>query len=152
MSDDHPALHHTAHPSRDEVRKERRALVLKRVGISLLVVGMLLTTGVAAYAAVLIRDTQTTNKPKIDATAHAAAAAQRAAKAAEKGTKRIEDCTTPGQPCYDDGLKQQADVIGDLNRVIVLAAACADRPGDQSVEEIQGCVIAKLADQAGARP
>lgn len=72
--------------------------------------------------------------------------AQAAAESAEKGTDRIEDCTTPGRKCYDDGQKQTAQYLSDLNRVIAYAAACADQAGVQTEAEVYACVIQRLAD------
>lgn len=63
----------------------------------------------------------------------------------EETLDRINDCTTPGRKCYDKGQKRTAEAVGDINRVIVLAAACADQPQRQTVIEIQNCVIAELA-------
>jgi hypothetical protein len=57
----------------------------------------------------------------------------------------VRDCTTPGQPCYERGQKQTAGAVADINKITVYAAACADRPGDQTVTQIQSCVIRKLA-------
>ena len=58
----------------------------------------------------------------------------------------IRSCTTPGQECFERGQEQTANAVADINRVAVYAAACADRPRKQTVEEIQSCVIARLAE------
>lgn len=63
----------------------------------------------------------------------------------------IKDCTTPGRPCFERGQKQTAAAVASINRVAILAAACADKPQRQSVEQIQSCVIEELAKQ-GATP
>jgi hypothetical protein len=57
----------------------------------------------------------------------------------------IQDCTQPGGECYDRGQKQTADVVADLNRAAVYAAACADKPGVQGKDEIYACVIRLFA-------
>jgi len=57
----------------------------------------------------------------------------------------IRSCTTPGKECFDRGQKQTAGAVADINRVAIFAAACADRPAQQTVEQIQSCVIARLA-------
>lgn len=57
----------------------------------------------------------------------------------------VEDCTTPGNPCYERAAQQTAKAVADINRVSIYAAACADRGDVQSVEEIQQCVITRLA-------
>lgn len=62
--------------------------------------------------------------------------------------KAVLDCTTPGGKCFKRGRRATAKAVGDINRVIVLAAACADRPGDQTREQIERCVL----DALTARP
>lgn len=56
----------------------------------------------------------------------------------------IESCTTVGGECYQRSQKRTADVVGLLNnyqrRIVTLAAACADRPRAQTVEQIRQCV------------
>lgn len=91
-----------------------------------------------------VRAAQVSNKPVLTTI-------QRAAKAAEAGTARIEDCTTPGRTCFDRGTDQTADAIASINKVSIIAAACADKPRRQTVEQIQACVIAELARQSGDR-
>ena len=57
----------------------------------------------------------------------------------------IRDCTTPGGECFERSAKRQAQVIGQppapINDVVILAAACADRPGVDTEAEIRACVI-----------
>lgn len=62
----------------------------------------------------------------------------------------VRSCTTPGRECFEDSRRRTAQVVSDINRVSLLAAACADRPRQQTVEQIQSCVIAKLAEQQKA--
>jgi len=57
----------------------------------------------------------------------------------------IRSCTSPGQECFERGQRQTATAVADINRVAIFAAACADRPAQQTVEQIQSCVIARLA-------
>jgi hypothetical protein len=65
---------------------------------------------------------------------------------------RIVDCTSPGRDCFERGQKQTAEAVASINRVAVLAAACADKPRRQTVEQIQACVIAELARQQEGTP
>lgn len=60
----------------------------------------------------------------------------------------IRDCTTPGRRCYERSQKTTGDAVASINRVSVYAAACADRPRRQTVEQIQSCVIDRLATDA----
>lgn len=57
----------------------------------------------------------------------------------------IRSCTTPGEECYDRGQQGTAAAISDINQVSIYAAACADLPGNQSVEQIYACVVRKLS-------
>lgn len=73
----------------------------------------------------------------------------RAAVAAEKGTNLLVDCLTVGGKCFERQQAQTADVLGVLRRYIVLASACADKPGEQTADEIESCVERRLARDAG---
>ena len=69
---------------------------------------------------------------------------------------RILDCTDPEGQCFQDSQERTAKVVGDINRVIVLAAACsvgldADLPVNRRQILIQECIINRLAVQ-GAKP
>jgi hypothetical protein len=57
----------------------------------------------------------------------------------------IRDCTIPSGKCYQRGKQQTASAVSSINRVVILAAACASRAPGQSVAEIQSCVINRLA-------
>lgn len=85
-----------------------------------------------------IRGTQQNNSPILKST-------EQAATSADRTLEQIEDCTTPGRECYERGVRRTADAIASINEVAIYAAACADKPRRQSVEEIQSCVIARLA-------
>ncbi len=82
-----------------------------------------------------IRDTQETNSPLIAST--------------NRTLKIIRDCTTPGRECYERGQQQLKGAITDINRVSIIAAACASGPREVSVTEIQACVIRRLSAQSG---
>lgn len=63
---------------------------------------------------------------------------------------RILDCTEPQGQCFKRSQERTAKAVGDINRVIVLAAACSvglDRgmTVDQRQIQIQQCVIDRLA-------
>lgn len=62
----------------------------------------------------------------------------------------IRDCTDPGGACFERGQRQTAKAVGDINQVIVYAAACADRDGVQTQPEIYACVIDMLANDQNA--
>jgi hypothetical protein len=64
---------------------------------------------------------------------------------------RVRDCTTPGGECFEQAARRQAEVIGDppapINDVVILAAACADRPGVDTAAEIRTCVLDGLNEK-----
>lgn len=64
-----------------------------------------------------------------------------AAENAARSAARIEDCTTPGRPCFDDGQRRLARTVGSINDYALAAAACADQPLTQTVDEIQACIL-----------
>lgn len=62
----------------------------------------------------------------------------------------IRSCTEPTGTCYQSGQKRTASAVADINRVVILAAACATGlPEGLTVSErqtaIQSCVITRLA-------
>jgi uncharacterized Ntn-hydrolase superfamily protein len=64
-------------------------------------------------------------------------------------SKRIRSCTTPGQPCFTDAQKRTGDAVASINRVVILAAACAVGQTGTVPEiksAIQTCVINGLAN------
>lgn len=61
--------------------------------------------------------------------------------------EKIDSCTDPKGACTKRGQKSTAEAIGDINRITAIAAACADQAGQQSLEQIQACIIAELAHQ-----
>lgn len=62
-----------------------------------------------------------------------------------EASDRILDCTDPAGVCYQRNQERTADVIGDVNRVAVYAAACADQRGIQGEDEIYACVVRLIA-------
>lgn len=57
----------------------------------------------------------------------------------------IKDCTRPDGRCYQRGQRRTARAVSSINRVVILAAACASQEPGQSVARIQACVIDRLA-------
>lgn len=55
-------------------------------------------------------------------------------------TKAILDCTDPTGECFQQGQARTAEAVGNINRVVVLAAACARVPDNDTQEEIEDCV------------
>jgi hypothetical protein len=107
------------------------AIFILGMALSAVVTIFLVAVIVSATKSTQIRDTQETNTEKSDAR--------------DEVLDRIRNCTTPGRPCYDRGQRQLAKAVGDVNRVVILAAACASKPFEQSVEAIQACVVDGLA-------
>jgi hypothetical protein len=72
-----------------------------------------------------------------------------------KTRSALLDCTEPSGECAQEGQKRTADVIqqlieagrlGDVatQRIVVLAAACADKEGVNTIPEIERCVNDQL--------
>jgi len=60
----------------------------------------------------------------------------------------IQDCTQPSGDCYMRGQKRTAGAVASINRVVILAAACAVGKHGTEIEiqsQIQTCVIEGLA-------
>jgi glutaminase len=62
--------------------------------------------------------------------------------------KVIQDCTQPDGECYKRGQSQTAAAVSSINKVVILAAACAGQHPGQSVVQIQNCVVKRLAHHA----
>lgn len=104
---------------------ERRAEIGRRVVV---VLGILWMVGMSIgllTGLVLIRSTQLDGVDRSKATLAIAKDARAAADAANRGTERIEDCTTFGRPCFQEGQNRTKAAVGDLSSVTVLAAACS---------------------------
>lgn len=110
------------------VRKVTWALL--GVSISGLVGALLVGVVVVAQ----IRGTQVTNTVKTDKSAETLAV--------------IKDCTSPSGKCYKRGQDQTAQVLSDVSRIIILAAACAvDVTPAQSVADRQASITNCLTER-----
>lgn len=70
--------------------------------------------------------------------------------ASQRTLDTVNDCTQPSGDCFKRGQKRTASAVGDINRVVILAAACSVGLDTRlSVSErqtlIQSCVIDRLA-------
>lgn len=60
----------------------------------------------------------------------------------------VRSCTIPGGTCYERGQDQTGEAVDSINRVVVYAAICADRPGVQGQNEIEACVLDLLRERS----
>lgn len=62
----------------------------------------------------------------------------------------IIDCTTPGGDCYQQSQGRTGEAVSGINlytkAVVIIAAACADRPGVNTERQIEKCVNEKLEE------
>lgn len=54
------------------------------------------------------------------------------------------DCTTSTGKCYQHNVKNQANALADLHQFTIYAVACGDRPGTQTINQIQNCAVRRL--------
>lgn len=67
--------------------------------------------------------------------------------------KAVEDCTQPAGECFKRGQKATASAVGDINRVVILAAACSVGLDQRlSVAERQDVISACVIDRLSVRP
>jgi hypothetical protein len=130
--------------SEEDEATYRRALWLKRAVVFLCGTVALLSVAVATIVTVSIRLDQLDNTAAIEASTVAA-------ENARKTVERIEDCTTPGQKCFEDGQRRAGVLVQNLSDVIILASACASKPYEQTPAQIEVCVRQKLAAQIAAQ-
>ena len=75
-----------------------------------------------------------------------------ARKSSDATLDAVRSCTTPGRQCYEAGKQQTAGAVANINRVVILAAACSVgldphmKVADRQTA-IQNCVIDRLARQ-----
>lgn len=117
----------------------RRSWAIFFLGMAVFGVLLLLVFGIitAATKSTEIRDTQEQRAPFNEAN--------------DETLRIIKGCTTPGMRCYERTQRQTARAVGDVNRVIVLAAACASGSTIRTQVEIQACVLRGLADKKEPR-
>jgi len=80
--------------------------------------------------------------------------ANAAARNAQSTADDIHSCVTPGLPCFQRAQRRTAGAVASINRVVILAAACAvGKTGTVSQIQvaIQNCVISRLAEQKANR-
>lgn len=76
----------------------------------------------------------------------------KARKSSDATLDAVRSCTTPGRKCFEAGKQQTAGAVANINRVVILAAACSVgldphmRVADRQ-DAIQSCVIDRLARQ-----
>lgn len=128
----------------------RRAAMLKRMVIVLVVLLAVISLATATFTIVSVRFAQQDNTELLKDAEDAAVAAQR-------GTTRIEDCTTPGRKCFEDGQARGAELVGSINKAVILAAACASSLAPSRLEQealikaTTACVVERLAEVKKAR-
>lgn len=116
----------------DSLGTRSRAVATFALGALVAALVLLLVTSVltSATKSTEIRDQQEQNSPLIENT--------------DQTLQIIEGCTTPGRACYERGQRQLAKAVGDINRVVVLASACASGPVVRTETEIQACILERL--------
>lgn len=58
----------------------------------------------------------------------------------------LVDCTQKGGTCFKKNQKTTDGLVHDINKVAIYTAACADRPRNQTIIEIQTCVLKRIAE------
>lgn len=61
------------------------------------------------------------------------------------------DCTDPAGECYKRGQASQSSAIEDITLISIYAAACADKPAEQTTQEIEDCILAEI-ESADRKP
>lgn len=87
----------------------------------------------------------------IQRTAYLAETIRQNQKAGRQVLDRVNDCTTPGRKCFDQGQRRTANVVGDINRVTIYAASCgAQYPGE--VAQVEACVRRQMEAERAKAP
>lgn len=125
----------------DPARNPRLRMWLHAIGGA--ATGIIFVGGVAlaitTYQLVdAVRDTQVNSVQRSQDT-------RAAAEAAERSAARIEDCTTPGRECFRESQRRLSQTVSGINDYAKYAAACADKPRQQTVAEIEACIETRIA-------
>jgi hypothetical protein len=118
--------------------------VVAGTATGLLIVGVLFLLVQTSSLAGLIRETQVAAQQRSLDT-------RSAAESAARGTERIEACTTPGRDCFQESQRRLAKAISNINDYATYAAACADKPRQQTARQIRACIVAQIADDRRRR-
>lgn len=123
--------------------KVARAELLKRVLIVVTTLLVLLCLVLLLMLIGQVRATQQNGSPAVKA-------ARDAAQAAEATNDQILDCLQPSGECFKESQRRNAEVLGSVQRIIFLSAACsADLDPNASVDArvriISDCVTERLA-------
>lgn len=113
------------------MKRTRFAWAVASIMTALTVVCLVVAVFTSAAKSTQIRESQVTNTRTLENT--------------ESTLEIVKDCTQAGGECFERNQRQTRDVVTDLNRVAVLAAACADKRGVQGEGEIYACVVRSLA-------
>lgn len=112
----------------------KRALIIFTAAVVTIILGVLVALAAqSASTTHAIRETQVDNHTLLDT---------------------INDCTQPSGDCYMRGQKRTGDAVASINRVVILASACAvGKTGTVAKiqSDIQQCVIDRLARQHATR-
>ena len=124
-------------------RKTALASLATRTFIVFVGVALTLLLGTTAVIVSQIRHQQVQSRGTL-------VSANTAARNAQITADAIHSCVTPGLPCFQRAQRRTADAVSNINRVVILAAACAvDLPPDLSIvqrqTQIQSCVISGLS-------
>jgi hypothetical protein len=127
--------------------KVARAELWKRILIVFTAFMVLVLLLALLWIAGLIRSTQQNGSPTLKALAaqNDQLAAQneklqRTADAAKATNEQIKDCLTPQGACFKASRDRSAQTVADIGQLSAFAAVCADRPGTQSLAELQACI------------
>lgn len=124
----------------------KRALILTTT----VLVAVLLVTQWRTVA--LIRSTQQTGSPVLQAIGKQNDDIQRGTEASVSTNEQILDCLTPGGECFERSRTNSSNTVASINEVTAYAAVCADRPGVQSLAAIRLCIADLISAGDRARP
>lgn len=99
-------------------------------GVVIVVIAAVL---ISATTVTRVRESQVTNTGTLNNT--------------DRTLEILLDCTDPTGDCYKRGQASQASAIEDISRISVYAAACADKPREQTAEQIQECILDLVDDE-----
>lgn len=137
--------HHLIDPAHPHTRTVLQ--VIAYAATAALVIGAIVL-GLSIYElSEATRQTQITNSEKAEADRERAKQTAETAENAARAAARIEDCTTPGRPCFVESQERLRATVGSINDYALAAAVCADAPGAQTIEQLERCILEEITAQ-----
>ncbi len=109
-----------------------------------LVIGMIVAVTTIYELTEATRQTQITNTQRQEADRVRDELTAATAADAARSAERIEDCTTPGRPCYEDAQRRTGEAVAGINQgtlAVITAALSCQADGITDQKALSRCTV-----------